>query len=94
LQEAPGAARPDLAARVQARDESGVWPWYDRTGMEDRLDELGLRRLSKIGSATLRCVRARDMVDNTLAILRAEAELWLRPDFMAWWTACRAEKPA
>jgi aminoglycoside 3-N-acetyltransferase len=91
LRQAPSAARPGLKDQLQARDEGGVWPWYDRSGMEGRLADLGLVRYGRLGSATLRCIRARDMVDNILAILRAEAELWLRPDFMAWWAACHAE---
>ncbi len=92
LKEARPSARPALAARVQARDEAGVWPWYDRTGMEEHLIDLGLVRFGTIGSATLRCIRARDMVDHTLAILRAEPEHWLRPDFMAWWAACGSKE--
>jgi len=91
LRQAPGPRRRKLSARLQARNAEGVWPWYDRTGMQDRLADLGLLRVGRIGSATLRCIRARDMVDHTLVILRAEPEHWLQADFQAWLAAAGGE---
>jgi hypothetical protein len=52
--------------------------------MCDLLAERGLVRFGKVGSATLRCIRTRDMVDKTRAILRAHPEQWYRPEFLAW----------
>ena len=91
---APAALRDDLVAQVQRMDKAGVWPWYDRPGMSDQLAEMGSMRFGKIGSATLRCIRARDMVDNTLAILNAQPEHWFRPDFMAWLDAAQGKETA
>jgi len=84
LRKAPRTVRDDLIAQIQRMDKAGVWPWYDRPAMCDLLAERGLVRFGKIGSATLRCIRARDMVDKTRAILRARPEQWFRPDMLAW----------
>ncbi|MBM3498618.1 MAG: AAC(3) family N-acetyltransferase [Armatimonadetes bacterium] len=84
LREAQGPLRRKLRARLQARHAEGVWPWYDRTGMEDCLTDRGLVRRGRIGSATLRCIRARDMVDHTLSILRAQPAHWFQANFQAW----------
>jgi aminoglycoside 3-N-acetyltransferase len=91
LAAAPRRVRARLAERVEAAHEAGVWAWHDRTGMEDRLTDLGLVRFGQIGSATLRCIRARDMVDTTLHVLRTEPEHWLQADFRAWLAECRAQ---
>jgi hypothetical protein len=53
--------------------------------MGEHLADLGLVAFSKIGSATLRGIRAQVMVDNILATLRAEPEKWLTEEFRAWW---------
>jgi len=94
IKQAPRPRRAELTAQIQRWEKPGLWPWYDRPGMQDRLAEMGLVRFSKIGSATLRCIRARDMVDNILAILNAEAEQWLTPDFQAWLMAARGKEAA
>jgi len=62
-----------------------VWARFPFQKMGERLAEMGLVRFGKIGSATLRCIRAQDMVDNTLAILKAEPEQWFTvPEFLEW----------
>jgi len=80
---APGR-RPDLEGRLTGWMKEGVWPRHDGRQMGERLARMGLVRFGKIGSATLRCIRTRDMVDNALRILRAEPELWFTPEFLEW----------
>jgi aminoglycoside 3-N-acetyltransferase len=84
LAEAPVAAREALETRLARWQKPGVYPRYRFKDMGDRLAEGGPVRFGRIGSATLRCIRARDLVDGTLAILDAEPEKWFNPDFLAW----------
>lgn len=63
----------------------GVYPTHSFQAMGEHLADLGLVAFSKIGSATLRGIRAQVMVDNILATLRAEPEKWLTEEFRAWW---------
>ena len=41
-----------------------------------------------IGSAVCYSIRAREMVDNALAILRAEIDEWFAEDFRDWYHQC------
>ena len=84
LAEASVAARGALEARLARWHKPGVYPRYRFKDMGERLAEGGLVHFGRIGSATLRCIRARDMVDGTLAILDAEPEKWFNADFLAW----------
>jgi len=101
LQQAPPEQREALAARLWDLEmlvkwypmlSSGdpnvpplVWARYPFQKMGERLAEMGLVRFGKIGSATLRCIRAQVMVDNILAILKAEPEEWFSvPSFLEW----------
>ena len=40
---------------------------------------------SKIGSATVRHIKAHEMVDAALEVFQAEPELWFKPYFMEWY---------
>lgn len=111
LQQAPAEKRPALEARLWRLEtlikyypmiSTGspdvppmIWARFNFQQMGERLAERGLVRFGKIGSATLRCIRARDLVDNTLAILKAEPERWLIvPEFLEWLREClSAERP-
>jgi aminoglycoside 3-N-acetyltransferase len=84
LSRAPLQKRTVLTARLRRRGKPGVWPRHSFQAMGERLAEMGLVRLGGIGSATVRCCRARDMVDNTLAVLDAEPEKWFDEEFLAW----------
>jgi aminoglycoside 3-N-acetyltransferase len=62
-----------------------LWARYPFQKMGERLAEEGLVRFGKIGSATLRCIRAQDMVNRSLEILKAEPEQWFTvPEFLDW----------
>ncbi len=76
--------RAELEAQLHRWQTPGVWPRHSFQAMGERLAEMGLVRFGTIGSATLRCIRAHVMVDNTLAILDAEPEMWFTHDFRAW----------
>ena len=51
---------------------------------ERMLAERGLVRYGKIGSATLRCTRARRMVENWVAAIEAQPERWLPQNSLDW----------
>ena len=84
LAAAPADRRGALSGRLQRRTRDGVWPHHNSQLMEARLDELGLMRYGRIGSATLRCVRAKPMVDTCIAILMSEPERWFDGQFLQW----------
>jgi len=78
------ARRADLEGRLARWEKEGVYPRFRFRDMGEHLTELGFVRFGKIGSATLRCIRARDLVDNTLATLDAEPDKWFKDEFLAW----------
>lgn len=80
----PVDERSRLSNRIRRWGKPGVWPSYSFKAMGDRLADMGLVKFGKIGSATLRCIRTRDMVDNALAILEAEPEKWFNKEFIDW----------
>jgi len=84
LASVPPERRSALEARIVDFGKPGVWAHHNGKMMGERLAEMGLVRFGKIGSATLRCIRARDMVDNSLSILEAEPEKWFKEDFLEW----------
>jgi aminoglycoside 3-N-acetyltransferase len=84
IRQAPEGRRQGLRDRLTLMDRQGVWPFYDSEKMEARLAERGLLRYGRIGSATLRALRTRPLVDVTLEILTAEPEVWFQPAFLDW----------
>lgn len=62
-----------------------VWPGFSFQAMGEYLAELGLVRFGKIGSATIRAIRTRPMVDTILETLKARPEDWFSERFLAWW---------
>ena len=76
--------RAGLEARLQRWEKPGVWPRHSFQAMGERLAAMGLVRFGKVGSAILRCIRARQMVDAILAVLDEEPEQWFGSDFLAW----------
>lgn len=101
LNQAPADRRADLDAGISRWDDAreyyrqvgeGLtptvvfrWPSFSFQAMGEHFAELGLVRFGKIGSATLRAIRSRDMVDTILTTLRAEPEKWLKEPFLSWW---------
>jgi aminoglycoside 3-N-acetyltransferase len=84
LQQAPASIRDELEDELIRWQKPGVYASYSFQKMGERLAEMALVRFGTIGSATLRCIRARDMVDNILAILDREPEKWFQDDFLQW----------
>ena len=99
LQQAPPEKRDALRARLWDFDmltkaypilgspgaPATLWARFPFQRMGERLAEMGLVRFGEIGSATLRCIRARDMVDTILGLLRSEPEEWFTvPAFLDW----------
>lgn len=88
---APSVLRAELEAEVQRWQKPGVWPRYSFQLMGERLADLGFVRFGRIGSATLRCIRAQVMVDTILSILEAEPERWFNAEFLAWLERARGK---
>jgi len=87
LARARSEARAQLASGVVGWMKPGVWPTVrvdERENIERMLAEKGIVRYGNIGSATLRCARAKPMVDEWVAILEREPERWLPKDFVQW----------
>ncbi len=60
------------------------WPFLQTNKMELRLIDLGLERQVRLGSATLRAVRTRPLVEVWGQMLWDEPERWLNADFLKW----------
>ena len=101
LRQAPPERRADLEKRVcrwetlleyyrqsragQTPTVTFMWPSFGFQRMGEHLADLGLVRFGKIGSATIRAIRSRVMVDTMLDTLKAQPEEWLPEAFVAWW---------
>lgn len=81
---APESKRQALRDGLTYMDRQGVWPFYNSEKMEERLAARGLMSYSRIGSATLRAVRTRPLVEVTLETLTAEPAAWFQPAFLEW----------
>ena len=84
LARAPAPRRDESRERVKGWLKPGVWPDYSPLRMQLHLESLGLFRLGNIGSATLRHIRARPMVDRELEAFETEPERWFQADFLEW----------
>ena len=80
----PPDRRDRLRQRLSRWMEPGVWPSHNGQAAGQCLERKGLVRVGKIGSATLRAIRSRDLVDNYTAVLRAEPRQWFTAAFMEW----------
>ena len=87
LHRADPRRRDELADRVQGWQKEGVWasiPVARRKDFERALADKGMVSCGKIGSATLRCARAKPLVDEWIACVEAEPEAWLPEGFLEW----------
>lgn len=81
-----GAREPEEAADgLQGWQKKGVWPHYDGEAMQERLTKQGLITEVQIGKATCCSIRAQEMVQAILAILRSEPDAWFKDDFLKWY---------
>ena len=76
--------RKGLRARLARWGVEGVWPHHDSRRLGELLASRGLVTVGRLGSAALRCVRARVWVEESLALLRERPEEWLSEGFRAW----------
>lgn len=83
------ARRQGLLARVQGWQRPGVWPHYPDSLLEPRRAQAGLVTYGRLGSATLRRIPARAMVERALAVLEAGPEAWFDAAFVAWYREAR-----
>ncbi len=87
LQRAVPEQQGSLAAQITDWQKPGVWPSIGlepREAIEQILYEEGLLRYGTIGKATIRCTRARPMVDRWLALAEADPPRWCSDAFVAW----------
>jgi aminoglycoside 3-N-acetyltransferase len=85
LRPVPKSDQPSLRCRLRAINGLGtIWPFYNSEAMEERLTALGFMAYDRIGTATLRAIRARPLVEETRRILQAEPEQWFGTEFLRW----------
>ncbi len=87
LRRAAPDLRERLAEQIEDWQKPGVWPSIGlepREAIERNLFEKDLLRYGIIGKATIRCTRARVMVDNWLALAEADPPRWCSDSFVAW----------
>jgi len=108
LRQAPPEKHDDLRSRLanwetlleyyrERQSGSGrtvelLWPSFNFREMGEYLASLGLVRFSTIGAATLRGIRAREMVDTILLTLVNEPAKWFPRNFLSWWHEAVGEK--
>ena len=80
----PAARRAEARATLSMGRVHRVWPFYNSEGLQEELAAEGLLLQTRLGSATLRAIRTRPLVEVTLAKLRAEPGRWLQPAFLDW----------
>ena len=79
--------RKRLAEQIEDWQKPGAWPSIGlaaRERIESILAEQGLLRYGAIGAATIRCTRARPMVDRWLALAEADPPHWCSNSFVSW----------
>jgi len=81
--------REALRGKLREWLKPGVWPEYSALKMQAYLEELGLFRFGNIGSATLRQIRAKSMVEAELNAMQAEPGRWFQADFLDWLSEAR-----
>ncbi|MBN1674237.1 MAG: AAC(3) family N-acetyltransferase [Kiritimatiellae bacterium] len=87
LERAAPDRRTALADELKGWMKEGIWPAISsegREGIEQILAKEGIVRYGTLGSATLRCARARPMVERWLAIVESEPDRWLSEEFVRW----------
>ena len=87
IRRAPQDKREYLESRIARWMQPGIWATIrieDREVIEGMLAEMGIVRYGLIGSATLRCARAKPMVDEWIRRVEADPERWLPDDYLEW----------
>jgi len=87
LQRVAPRKRARLVKKVSGWMRPGVWPTVritDRLIIQQILEEQGVLRRGRIGSATLLRTPARPMVNEWLGVMESEPEAWFTDDFLKW----------
>jgi len=88
LQQVQASERKRLREQLSAIGRAAIWPYFNSEELGAELEERGLVATSKIGSATLRAIRTRTLVDEAFARLRARPEAWFGEPFLEWREEC------
>lgn len=80
----PAERRAEARATLSMDRVQRLWPYYNSEAMQEEFAAAGLLRQTKLGSATLRAIRTRPLVEGALAKLLNEPEKWLQPPFLEW----------
>ena len=83
--------RRSLASEVRGWLRDGVWPDFDDGALEPYRQEAGVLRFGRMGSATLRHLRAAPMVDQALVLLEADLDRWFGSEFLDWYARVLGE---
>jgi aminoglycoside 3-N-acetyltransferase len=88
LRRARAERRAEIESRLTRFGVPGLWPFYNSEEAGELLARRGLVRVARIGSAALRAIRTRTLVDETFKLLREQPEVWFNPAFLAWRQEC------
>jgi hypothetical protein len=88
LSRAAPERREGLRALLRRLGADGIWPFYNSEKLGDLLARRGLVRFGRIGSATIRGIRTRVLVDETFPILRRAPRDWFDEPFLEWRNEC------
>mgnify|MGYP001032578650 CR=1 FL=1 len=87
IERAPEQKREYLLSKIAGWMEPGIWATFrieDRVIIEGMLAEMGIERQTQLGSATLRCARAKPMVEEWIRIAEADPERWMPDAYLEW----------
>lgn len=77
-----------LRMRVSRFRVPGVWPYLNSSIVQEFLEGRGLIRTGRIGSAVIKGIRSRVMVEETRNLLRIDQGKLLSKEFMDWRNEC------
>lgn len=84
LQQTSDAKKAEATDKLSHIGYRGIWPYFNSEDLQARLTEMGLVKHGKIGSATIRAIRAQELIENGLPMLRNHPEAWFNEEFMQW----------
>ncbi|OGV74381.1 MAG: hypothetical protein A3K19_27220 [Lentisphaerae bacterium RIFOXYB12_FULL_65_16] len=88
LTQAAPERRDALSARLVHYGAPGLWPFYNSEATGELFAQRGLVKTGRIGSATIRGIRTRTLVEETFALLRNAPQDWLPKPFLDWRAEC------
>lgn len=90
LDRVPVDRRRVLEDRLQQWCKPGVWPWFNRLKLQEKIDPMGLMVRGQCGNAQLMTVSAKPLVDHALKMMESAPAEWFEEAFCRWYDEVRS----